>query len=392
MSHSAIVRLWRRAPAWRWTLIAALLTGASFVAFPPPPPVKTTAVPNRVADLGPVAEFKPTLPVTPAAPAEPLKPADKPDLRPADTAQAPPPAPAPPKVGESHPVTIQSARLLPPANRQPGVGQPGGAAPPAPVSPAPIPMATPSGLTQPDAGLLKQPGLPPVPVNPNIGSKHRGVYDVFGRRVPLPMGEFEVTGYFTGQIGATEGVNVVLTRVEKQRLAALVFLLTTPASAKLKVGVRASADCARDDLFFKDVLSNDDFGSQDCVVVNHAWPQGFRAPQAANALRALATTLDTRGISLPPALVLVSFDLADRDGYLRVIYYFNPEMEGIQSRETVNWAESDWHKRYIARDPAKLAYMESARQWAEKWRPYLRQAFAGTLKDAPPEQLASTLH
>ena len=246
-----------------------------------------------------------------------------------------------------------------------------------------------AGLAAPDPNLLRQAGLPPIAPNPNIGTTQRGEYDLLGRRIPLPAGDFEVIAYLKVQVATTEGVSAALAQFRGNRLSALVVVFATPADRKLGVGFRATRDCLRTDVYVE-VTANEEFGPQDCMIVNHIWPDGFRAPDASNILKAVTTALDTRGVPLPPALIISVFNLADRDGYQRIWIYFNPEVQGIESRRTAAWNESDWHSNYIARDPNKLAYLDSVRQWAHNWRPYMRQSFDGTLKTLPPVQLAGT--
>lgn len=379
-ASSATLLLWRRAPVWRGALIFAVVSGAVFIAFPPADDQpRATSVAGL--NLGPVAEFTPTLRARPAhvaatdqktvsdAAPKPRPPID----RPTESAANLPTPPARPNLA-AVPHVKPKVAALPPA-----------AVPPRPVPvPAAPPQAGPGGLTRPDPSLLKQSIVPPLPVNPNIGTIYRGTYDADGRIVPLPAGEFESVAYISGQIGQTTNMGAALLQVRGNRLAAVVFVFATPAGSKIGTGFRLIVDCTRNDLHYKEVDSNVDFGPQDCVTVNHIWPDGWRLPITANIFKSVLVALDTRGIPLPPALIAVNIYEADRDGYLRVWYYFNPEDQGIESHRTATWADSDWHVNYLARDQRRLAYMEQARQWAHGWRPLLRAAFIGNRMTPPP--------
>lgn len=223
-----------------------------------------------------------------------------------------------------------------------------------------------------------------------IGTFHRDFYDLLGRRVPLPPGEFEAISSIDFTLGQVKAAAVALGQIKNKKLQAMAFVIASAKEDKMGVGTRADVMCARTDVFDKTVVSNEDFGPEDCLVISHTDPQDFRNPRASVPLRLFAAALDKRGIPLPPALATAYFSIADRDGFLKVVYSFNPETRRIESHPAASWAESDWHKNFIARDPKKVAYMKSLRTWASAWWPYVRQGFSGDLQIAPPATLSAT--
>jgi hypothetical protein len=264
-----------------------------------------------------------------------------------------------------------------PSNPATPRGMPGGSPKGATTGATTAATASPSGLVAPDASLNR--------------AKIEGTFEIAGRHVPLPAGSFEVLSTMQARIGRSDAQHVLLGQIEDKQISVLIWLYATPADAKLGTGFRADDYCKRSDVQFKNALANEEFGRQDCMVVNHIWPDGFRANDAANILRSATTELDTRGVALPNALILAYYNFADMNGSMRVRYYFNPERQGIESRRTATWQDSDWHMRYVARDPKKIAYLDEMRQWASAWRPYMRKTFGGDPPELPPSDLAGRL-
>lgn len=239
---------------------------------------------------------------------------------------------------------------------------------------------------------MNQPGQNPLPRNPNLGRTYSGIYELLGRRVPLPAGEFEVMGYIPGRSGAQNNVDVSLGLIENNRLSAIVTILATPLNSQLNTGLRADPTCDRDNLLYREFNTNQDFGTQDCWLVDHIWPNNLSAGSGSMAVL-VTTGMEPRGIPMPPVLIRSDFYFGDTRGIMRVLYYWNPEVRGISSSSSIGWEDSDWHFNYIKRDLRKVAFVDEVVRWGQQMYPYIRHGFAGdsVAEVNPPPALAGAL-
>jgi hypothetical protein len=245
--------------------------------------------------------------------------------------------------------------------------------------------AAPKPGASPTAALAVPPGNAPPRQTGQVSYR-----DIAGHRVPLPSKGFQVVASLKGEVGGITTSNEALALIEDKKLIAIVFIAATPLTSKVEAGFRRDSRCGRTDVHYLDIKVNYEFGKQDCSLVNHFWPEAWKSEKANRLDRDAANKLAAMGVSLPPALVYGYYSFADR-GYLKVYYFFNPEARGITSHKTSSWAESDWHKKYLANDPKKVAFLQDMRQWLQAWHPYVQQAFEGSLKDSPPAELSTSL-
>ncbi len=264
-----------------------------------------------------------------------------------------------------------------------------------PVANAPaLPAAgnTQQGLVAPNAALppaaeaeRRPTGIDEMKTSPTGA----GEVVVGGRRIPLPSGNFEPMGYAFSRYGTTTWSRVALTLIENNRLVAIVLVLSTPFAKPTDAGLRRFSDCDRSDMHYKNFVANDEFGKQECNYVNHIWPTAWRSDDTSDALKMMVVTLDARGVPIPNAMIASTFHYADAKSFLRVVYYFNPEVQGIDSAKTNSWAESDWSKKYLARDVKKVNYLGEMEQWSRAWLPFMRPSFEGGAGATPAPRLAT---
>ncbi|HLF16985.1 MAG TPA: hypothetical protein VI796_06120 [Candidatus Thermoplasmatota archaeon] len=180
----------------------------------------------------------------------------------------------------------------------------------------------------------------------------------------------------TDQGDGSEGI--VLADSTGGTLAGLTVLLGTGPQVPGGTGYRPFKQCQRKALMAVVVHANEEFGIQDCWTLNHnsgtaAWTAKGTHP----LLRAAAGALQVAGVPIPETLLSVYYRLADTRGFLNVIYYFNPERDGIKTRPTATWEDSDWHRDYIARYPDKVAYVQRLKAWATTHHRALAESFFG---------------
>jgi hypothetical protein len=128
-------------------------------------------------------------------------------------------------------------------------------------------------------------------------------------------------------------------------------------------------------LLYAKTISNEEFGRQDCWTIDHIVsmrPEG----DTPSIIGAAIGELEARGVKYPPLLLSAFFRLADKQGFLDVVYYFNPETDGIISKPA-SWEESDWNRNRIHQYSDKIAYVEKLRAWAVAWYPAVREGFQG---------------
>ncbi len=209
-----------------------------------------------------------------------------------------------------------------------------------------------------------------------------------GRSIPLPTGPFERIAVGQEALGGTRQYSAAFAQFSGKMLVAIVVVNLTPRTEKIGTGLRSYTPCARRDLHFIEVAANEDFSRQECRYINHVWPNPWDGPDSSALFRSIVAGLKVRDSQLPSALLQSTFHFADKDELLRVFYYFNPEVKGIASARTASWAESDWHKSYLARDARRIDYLGELQKWTNDWAQFIRPAFTGGSPSVPPPRLA----
>lgn len=251
---------------------------------------------------------------------------------------------------------------------------------------------SPVGSAQPATGNNAAKSFAPVPANPSItppagaeaakilmGKTLSGQLSVQERSVPLPAGDWIVVAHFPASApGSVE--SLFLAQPGNNKLAGAVLIQVMRQAGPQMTGFRQSSQCMRSNLLYLKVMSNEDFGSQDCWSINHNHSGEWKNPKGPGILQAAAGELEVRGVALPPVMLSVYFRLADKQSFLNAVYYFNPETEGITSSPTPVWDESDWFQQYIRKYPEKVAYFQRLRDWSQGWHVRVRDAFGQELK------------
>ncbi len=196
-----------------------------------------------------------------------------------------------------------------------------------------------------------------------------------GWQVPLPNGEWVVSASMMGGAGGSGADTMFLARIVEGQLAGAVVLMATDPERRLGTGYRQYDQCLRKNVVHIETVSNEEFGPQECWVINHQDARVWQQAMAHPLVRAAVGDLTIRQVKVPHTLLSVTFRLADKNEYLNAIYYFNPEESGIVTAPVASWRESDWFVGYIARYPEKVAYVQTLKVWAREWLPKLKASF-----------------
>src|SRR5262245_2084245 len=195
-----------------------------------------------------------------------------------------------------------------------------------------------------------------------------------GMTVPLPPGQWVVVAHFPGpDHGGVE--SLFLAQFRRDKLSRAILVQARIQADESATGFPRSALCARPALLYAKTISNEELGRQDCWTIDHnvsMRPERDAQPILGSAIG----ELDLRGVKYPPVLLSAFFRLADKQRSLDVVYYLNPETDGITSK-SASWDESDWNRNTIQQYPEKIAYVEKLHAWAETWHPAVRDGFQG---------------
>lgn len=398
-TSSATGALWRRAPAWRWSLILGVLSAAAFVALvpvpkpaPQPPSGQTAIEAGYISPIPPAVRTMLNNRIAETAAAREAAALAKAEA--AALAAEKSKAEAAAQAAERRRIEAETA-----AREQARQQRAEAAKPPAPP---PAPVVAPPPATNPVAGLVAPNAALPTSAPPldrrndpsTIYSIVNGTNDAAGmltaanRLIPLPSGPFERIASVQGPLGSTVQHSAAFAQFRPGMLAALVIINVSPRAEKTGAGLRAYASCNRRDFHYLTTVANEDFGAQECRYVNHVWPTAWSSNEAGELFRSIVTALTTRQVPVPNAMLTSSFHFANQNEVTRVFYYFNPEVRGIQSARTTGWAESDWHKNYLARDARRIDYVGELEKWTNDWLPFVRTAFTGEKAAVPPARLA----
>ena len=223
---------------------------------------------------------------------------------------------------------------------------------------------------------------PPAPPDTAVGTTVSGAFDIGGKRVPLPKGEWTVIGsQVTPNNKRAYNARVMLAHIDDGVLVAAVEINTNIVMGIPPVagGWSTHRNCARTDLHFVEVISNTARGDQECWWVNH-WRMSRTGNQATEHWEESRKYIAERGIEAPIDMVAASFRFADDTRFLTVNYFFNPATSGFETRKNTewrpaDWRNSEWHPDRVRGVPGKEAYIDKIIAWGAGFREAVRGAF-----------------
>lgn len=220
---------------------------------------------------------------------------------------------------------------------------------------------------------------------PGLQQTFEGTVPFLGRAFPLPPGTWKTIIRGGDPPAAPPNVafsRLMLLRHEGPALTGILFLYGNRRAQPSRNGFKILATCEKSDVTLSTVHQAELMGRQDCVTV--AWERTRAWAAAPNTLfNQLALTLDAEGVTPPAVLVTADVTLADSQYAIEAVAFFNPDRAGVPPDLATLRSQSGWAAINLGRDPAKRAYAERVRAWAEAYRAVL----LGMLdeKRAPPD-------
>lgn len=192
-----------------------------------------------------------------------------------------------------------------------------------------------------------------------IDKKYYGNFTINGKTVPLPAGEWGVAGRGTRNI--KDYYEVWLINYNNRTMNGAIYIMSD-APFNNYIGYKKNSYAERKDIYYVEINSNSEGDPFDLWLVNHSV---IKLSVKRQANKELYEYLKQRNISIPK-LMIQSFHVKtgskDKGKYLRVEYYYNPELEGFDSSYENDWDTSAWHPLRVSKNPAKVAYLNKVVQ------------------------------
>lgn len=212
------------------------------------------------------------------------------------------------------------------------------------------------------------------------GQTYSGNIDIGGVQVPLPAGEWLVTGFdqaTTTGADASAQSNIGLAQIMDGKLRAYMSMSYNQRAVSHGWTSPASKNCVRSEIHHA-AVARDRQLDRSCQYVNHVV---FNI--ASNSAKWWKDTVDyakQKNTPVPMAAIQSGIVVSDRANFISVAYYFNPEAKGFAPPQNTVWQTSDWNVLNVASDEKKKAFVQSVIDWTEKSRPLVEAGLAGKLK------------
>jgi hypothetical protein len=218
-----------------------------------------------------------------------------------------------------------------------------------------------------------------------IGTTVSGSFDLGGRLIPLPEGDYVLAARTVSEPAMLDGsismrrpkiVRVMLVQVQPPRLRAAVL-----ASAALLDGASyrftwSGQPCKKEDTLYRADLTGSHGEDENCLLVDHAL--GTFGPRSQGIWKEAANWLAEHNVQLPvPVLIVASVTRNQQWQHVAAAYAFNPRMYGCDAPRSRTWADSPWHKKAIDADPQRARFVESVTAWGKVAQRHLDDLVAG---------------
>ena len=206
-----------------------------------------------------------------------------------------------------------------------------------------------------------------------IGTVVSGSFELGGRSIPLPEGEYALAARSVNEPAMLEGsasiprasvVQALLVQAQPPRLRAAVYarVALKPPNYRFTWSMQP---CRKEDVLHRaDLVQGNGGGSENCLLVDHVL--GNFGPRSQGVWKDAAGWLAERGVELPVPLLIVA-NVTRIEGWQLVSasYAFNPRMFGCNAPRARSWAASPWHRKTVAEDPQRVRFVESVTAWGE---------------------------
>ncbi len=211
--------------------------------------------------------------------------------------------------------------------------------------------------------LLLQAGCANVTGNKsqyNVGSVYENSIKLGMKSIPLPEGTWTVI--------ATDVVNnfriIGLLKEQKDNLFSCIWISVESPYKEAKYGYSPSKNLDRKNMLYVVNNENRSGEAQDGWYINHII-SSFSPSEYYQVYRDASAYIKAKGYRISSNMVQVTHRLTGRfqkEKYLNVRYYYNPEAEGIPTASFDNWSTSDWHVMRIDQFPEKVAFVEALKK------------------------------
>jgi hypothetical protein len=220
---------------------------------------------------------------------------------------------------------------------------------------------------------------------PPLGSAFAGTFNLGGRAIPLPEGQFVVTargvddsrllgGDLSKPRAKLARALLVQTEGQKLRAAVCVSVALKPPSYRFDW---VSQPCRKQDTLFRaDLSSSMGTDGEDCLLVDHR-VANFTA-KSQGMFKETTDWLSQEKIQVPvPVLIVATVTRMEGWQLVTASYAFNPEVFGCDTRRYRPWADSPWHRQRISDDVHKVRFVESVTAWGKVVQTQFKQLFIG---------------
>jgi hypothetical protein len=220
---------------------------------------------------------------------------------------------------------------------------------------------------------------------PPVGSAFAGTFNLGGRAIPLPEGQFVVTaariddsrllgGDLSKPRSRLARALLVQTDARKLRAAVWASVALKPPSFRFEW---VSQPCRKPDTLFRaDLSASMSTDGENCLLVDHVVANFTTKSQG--MWKDTADWLAQQSIQVPvPVLIVATVTRMEGWQLASASYAFNPEVFGCDARRYRAWAESPWHRKRINEDAEKVRFVESVTAWGKGVQAQFQQLFAG---------------
>jgi hypothetical protein len=197
-----------------------------------------------------------------------------------------------------------------------------------------------------------------------LGTSVSGSFNLAGKVIPLPPGEFKLAATGTEEArrlyGSLSRPRIIVTRVVLAQVEGSTLRAAVTASTALETppgkGNWISSPCVRENVLFKEDRakreSNGEVASEDCLIVD-AIPR-YLGPKAKLAIVGRAGEwLAAAGVQVPVPVVLADVSRVERRLFVTVSYAFNPQSYGCND------------------EAEKQKFVDSVTAWSQSARSHL---------------------
>lgn len=218
-----------------------------------------------------------------------------------------------------------------------------------------------------------------------IGTSASGSFDLGGRVIPLPEGDFVLAARTMREPGMLDGsismrrpqiVQVMLVQIRPPRLRAAVLASTALMDGSSYRMHWSGEPCKKEDTLYRADLTGSHGEDENCLLVDHALGTFNSRSQA--IWKDAATWLGEHNVQLPvPVLIVARVTRNQQWQHVSAAYAFNPRMYGCDAPRSRSWAESPWHKKAIGTDPQRVRFVESVTALGKVVQQHLDALVAG---------------